>query len=347
MPNLSDSFFARLPKIALHDHLLGTVRLETFQDLARARGAAITEAGIADFYDATKKLGAMRVLRVLETQVLREAADFHRITYEYLAGHAAQAVRHAEIFWNPTPSAENAADYARLASGIIAAMADAERDFGITARLIPAIDREAPPSAATAMVEWMIARPDPRVVGIGIDYNETRGPPELFAEAYALAARHGLRRTAHAGEFGCPAANIRTAIRDLGVERLDHAYTALDDAALCREIADRGIVVTVVPTNTYYRRTLAPERWAVDHPIRRMPAAGLAIHPNTDDPPIHHIDPARCWAMMHRDFGFGVDEIRQFMLNGVAGAFVEDGMKAAWATGFEAEFDALLQETTR
>ncbi len=345
MPKLPDAFFARLPKIALHDHLLGTIRQGTFQALARARGAAVTDAEIADLYDATKKLGAMRVLRILETQVLREAADFHRITYEYLEGHAAQAVRHAEIFWNPTPSVDNADDYARLLSGITAAMADAERDLGITARLIPAIDREAPPAAALAMVEWMIARPDPRVVGIGIDYNENRGPPELFTEAYALAGRHGLRRTAHAGEFGCPAANIRTALRELGVERLDHAYTALDDPSLCREIEDRGIVVTVVPTNTYFRRTLPTERWAEDHPIRRMPAAGLAIHPNTDDPPIHHIDPAGAWAMMHRDFGFGAEDLRQFMLNGIAGAFVDDGMKAAWRRGFVPEFDALLQET--
>ncbi|MFO1286201.1 MAG: hypothetical protein U1F49_06530 [Rubrivivax sp.] len=41
------------------------------------------------------------------------------------------------------------------------------------------------------------------VAGVGIDYRETDRPPELFAEAYALARRHGLKATAHAGEFGC------------------------------------------------------------------------------------------------------------------------------------------------
>ncbi len=341
---MNRDFFRRLPKIALHDHLLGTTRCETFQDMARARGAAITAGEIADLYDPAKKLGAMRVLRVLETQVLREPADFHRITYEFLAAHAAQSVRHAEVFWNPTPSVASADDYARLLSGITAAMADAERDLGITALVLPSIDREAPPAAALAMVEWMVARPDRRAVGIGIDYNENKGPPERFIEAFTLAGRHGLKRTAHAGEFGCPASHIRTTLRDLQVERLDHCYTVLDDPALCREIADRGIIITVVPTNTYYRRTLPPERWAADHPIRRMPPAGLAIHPNTDDPPIHHIDPEGCWAMMQEDFDFGVADIRQFMLNGIAGAFVDAGTKAAWHKTFSAEFDTLLQE---
>ena len=346
MTPLDHALFRHMPKIALHDHLLGTIGCATFQALARARGAAITDDEIADLYDPAKKLGAMRVLRVLETQVLREASDFHRITYEYLAGHAAQGVRHAEIFWNPTPSVANAAAYARLLSGITAAMADAQADHAITALVLPSIDREAPPEAALAMVEWMIARPDKRAIGIGIDYNENKGPPELFTAAYALAGRHGLKRTAHAGEFGCPAAHIRTALHDLAVDRLDHCYTALEEPDLCREIADRGVVITVVPTNTYYRRTLPPERWAEDHPIRRMPAAGLAIHPNTDDPPIHHIDPEGCWAMMHEAFGFGAADIRQFMLNGIEGAFVDAGTKAAWRQGFAAEFDALLQEKT-
>ncbi len=344
MRALDRDVFRRMPKIALHDHLLGTIRCETFLDLARARAAAITEDEITALYDPAKKLGAMRVLRVLETQVLREPADFHRITHEYLAAHAAQGVRHAEIFWNPTPSVTDADGYARLLSGITAAMEDAERDLGITGLVIPSIDREAPPATALAMVEWMIARPDRRAIGIGIDYDENKGPPERFIAAYALAGRHGLKRTAHAGEFGCPPAHIRTTLRELGVDRLDHAYTALLDPNLCREIADRGVVVTVVPTNTYYRRTLPPERWAEDHPIRHMPAAGLAIHPNTDDPPIHHIDPEGCWAMMHEAFGFGAADIRQFMLNGIDGAFVDAGTKAAWRARFTAEFDALLQE---
>jgi adenosine deaminase len=50
-------------------------------------------------------------------------------------------------------------------------------------------------------------------------------------------------------------------------------------------------VFTVVPTNSYYLRTLAPERWALDHPIRQMPSMGIRIHPNTDDPTLHHVDP--------------------------------------------------------
>ncbi len=347
MSALPAGFFAAMPKIALHDHLLGTISEATFQDLAQASHAGITAGEIAGFYiRGEKPVGVLRAFRALEAEVLRSPADFHRITLEYLARHAAQGVHHAEIFWNPTGSCRSADDYARLLSGIAAGFEDAQAAHGITALLIPSIDREAPPEAAIAMVEWMAARPHEKAVGIGIDYNEVKGPPGLFIEAYRLAGRHGLKRTAHAGEFGCGPDNIRTALRDLAVDRLDHCYTALEDPDLCREIAGRGLIVTVVPTNSYYLRTLPKARWAEDHPIRRMPAAGLAIHPNTDDPTMHLVDSARCWQLMHEAFGFDATALRGFMLNGIDGAFVDAGTKRAWRATFTQSFDALLKDAT-
>lgn len=343
---LTEAFFRAIPKLALHDHLLGTIARETFQDLARLRGAAITAEEIAAFYiRGEKPVGVLRAFRALESEVLQQPEDFHRITYEYLAAHARHGVVHAEIFWNPTGSARNAAEYARLRSGILAAFEDARRDLGVSALLIPSIDREAPPEAAMALVEWMIEEPDPAAVGIGIDYNEAKGPPELFVPAYQLAGRNGLRRTAHAGEFGCPPANIRIAIHQMGVDRLDHAYTAVDDPELCREIVDRNLIVTVVPTNSYYLRTLPRESWAAEHPIRRMPGLGLRIHPNTDDPTMHLVDPSRAWSMMHRDFGFGPEALRGFLLNGIEGAFVEEAQKSVWRAEHLAAFDRLLKDT--
>ena len=68
-------------------------------------------------------------------------------------------------------------------------------------------------------------------------------------------------------------------------------------------------------------RTLPPERWALDHPIRRMPGLGLRVHPNTDDPTLHHVTPTGAWRMMVRAFGFGLDDLRSFMHNGLEGAW--------------------------
>src|SRR3954467_10416222 len=218
-----EEFFRRLPKVELHCHLLGTVRRATFIELAQIAGARMPREEIEAFYiRGEKPVGVLRALRTLD-EIIRRPEQLHRLTAEYLEDAAAHGVRYAEIFWNPTGTARiSGIPYARAQDAIARAMREAK---GIIARLIPASDREATPADALDMVHWVIAARAPEVVGLGIDYSEIDRPPQMFAEAYRLAAKAVLRRTAHAGEFGCPWTNVRDAIEVLSVDRIDHGYT--------------------------------------------------------------------------------------------------------------------------
>jgi adenosine deaminase len=343
-PALSEAFFHALPKVELHCHLLGTVQQATLTHWVQREHAPLTPEEISAFYTrGAKPVGVLRVLRALEQQLMRHPDDLARLAREYLAAAAAHQVRYAEFFWNPTGAARDSGiAYADGLAAVREAMAQTEAEHGIASRLIPAIDREASPREALEMVQWVVAHPCAEVVGIGIDYRENDRPPELFLEAYALARRHGLKTTAHAGEFGMPWTNVRTAVEVLKVDRIDHGYTVVDAPDFARQCADAGIVFTVVPTNSYYLRTLAPERFAQDHPIRRMPGMGLAIHPNTDDPTLHLVTPTQAWQKMHAEFGFGVEELRAFMHNGLRAAWVDEATRRPWAAAFDAGFDRAL-----
>ncbi|MCW5320883.1 adenosine deaminase [Verminephrobacter aporrectodeae subsp. tuberculatae] len=342
-PASLEAMLRALPKVELHCHLLGSVRHDTFRGLNRRAGAPLTDAAIDGFYTRGEKpVGVLRVLRALETRLLRCADDLHQITFEYLQDAAAHQVRHAEFFWNPTGTLRGSGmAYALAQDAIVRAIHDAQREFGIAGRLIAAIDREASPDAAVQMVQWVTARRCDEVVGIGIDYREVDRPPELFAQAYADARKAGLRTTAHAGEFGMPWTHVRSALDLLRVDRIDHGYTVVDQPDFARACAERGVVFTVVPTNSYYLRTLPPERWACDHPIRRMPGLGLRIHPNTDDPTLHQVTPTQAWLMMVRDFGFGIDDLRGFMHNGLQGAWIDDTQRRQWRAEWDQSFDLL------
>lgn len=347
------AFLHALPKVELHAHLLGTVREATFRQLVQRAQAPLSDDEITAFYTrGDKPVGVLRVLRALDSWLIRQPDDLHRLVYEYLLDAAAHQVRHAEFFWNPTGTAvESGIAYRDALPAIRRAIADARHDAGIDGWLIAAIDREAPPAAATEMVQWVLDHRADEVLGIGIDYREVDHPPEHFAAAYALARQHGLRTTAHAGEFGMPWTNVRTAVDELQVDRVDHGYTVVDAARagepgardFVARCADRGLVYTVVPTNSYYLRTLAPERWAADHPIRHMPGLGLRIHPNTDDPTLHHVDPTGAWAQMVQHFGFGLADLRGFMHNGIDAAWVDDTTRRRWRAEFSRSFDTLAQ----
>jgi adenosine deaminase len=337
------AFFLRLPKVELHCHLLGAVRRDTFEALSLKHQAPFSREDVAGFYRREgKPTGVLRVLRALESHVLLEPDDFRRITYEYLEDAARESVRHAEFFWNPTATLRDVGlSYADVQTGILRGMADAETDFGIRSLLIPAIDREASTAEANEMVRLVIASRHEAVAGIGIDYRETDRPPELFGEAFRMAKAAGLRTTAHAGEFGTPWTNVATVIDELQVDRVDHGYTVIDNSELVQRCVEKGMVFTIVPTNSYYLRTLEPQRWAIDHPIRRMVELGLKVHPNTDDPTLHHISPAGTWELMYSHFGYVARDLRTMMLNGIDGSWVDEDRKRSWRTQWTAEFDAM------
>lgn len=345
-------FLHAIPKVEIHCHLLGTVRHATFRELAARAAQRAKDGGTsvpltqqeadAFYLRGEKPVGVLKALRALDAHLIATPDDLHRITYEYLEDAARHNVRHAEFFWNPTGTARDSGiAYPVALAAIVRAIADARSDHGIHGWLIPAIDREASPQDATEMVQWVIDHRCDEVLGIGIDYSEVNRPPEKFAQAYALARQGGLKTTAHAGEFGMPWTNVRTAVELLQVDRIDHGYTVVDAPDYARQCADRGIVFTVVPTNSYYLRTLPKDRWAMDHPIRRMPALGLRIHPNTDDPTLHKVTPTQAWMMMVCDFGFTVDDLRGFMGNGLDGAWMDDTTRRVWRADFDREFDDL------
>jgi adenosine deaminase len=337
-----EEFLRALPKVELHCHLYGAVRKETFAQLAQTHRAPITAAQIDAYYTRPRRpWPTNNVLRALDDYLVKKPDDLYRIALEYLQDAAAHSVRYAEFFWNPTATVRSGIPYPAAQSALARAIRDAEVAFGITGRLIPAIDRERGPAAACEMVQWVTTHRAPEVLGIGIDFNEADHPPEFFAEAYKAARLAGLHVTAHAGENGVTWKNIETAIDVLQVERVDHGYTVVDNPALSRRCAESGIVFTVVPTNSFYLRTLADERWSLDHPIRKMPALGLRIHPNTDNPTLHKVTPTRAWQMMVEDFGFGLDAIRGFMLNGLDAAWIDASQRAHWRRDWTNEFDTL------
>jgi adenine deaminase len=323
--------------------LLGTVRKQTFAQLVTVADSPLSETEVELFYTrGDKPVGAIRVLRALDEYLLRKADDFYRITIEYLQDAAAHNVRYCEFSWNPTGSQMfSGLSYRQIIQALQSAIEHAQQQWGIQARVIAAIDREAPVAAAEQMLDLVLQHRSEHVVGIGLDYREENFPPQLFAAVYQRAKNAGLFCTAHAGEFGMPWTNVQSALNDLKVDRIDHGYTVVDNPQLVQECVERGMIFTVVPTNSYYLRTLPKERWALDHPIRKMQQAGLKLHPNTDDPTLHHVNPTQAWQMMADSFGFSRIDLRVCMLNGIEGAWVDESIKTRWRKEWSHDFDQL------
>lgn len=299
-----DSYLTALPKADLHCHLLGTVRASTFAELARREGLELpadpeliyasinsrppdpelyrnTRIPMPQGRSADEPATSYSLFQVSEwvRSVLTDADDLTRITYEaFEAAHRA-GTWHLEVSFDAIPAHLAHLGYSGWVEAHAEGIRRAERDFGMTGRLLAAIDRSGTGGQALDWVRTVVEHPHEYVAGIGLDNLETAGPPERFAEAYRLAGEAGLRRTAHTSEHVPAAQNAVTCLDVLGCDRLDHGYFVLEDEAVVARMREQQVAFTVASTTS--RRSWRPWRKAS---ILAMLDAGLNVFPCSDDP---------------------------------------------------------------
>ena len=120
---------------------------------------------------------------------------------------------------------------------------------------------------ADGLTGWDLAGPE-----------EAFPDPLLHARAFATAREAGLRITVHAGEWG-GAAQVRRSLA-LDPARIAHGPGAIDDPALCRELAARGVPLDLCPTSNW-QAGIVPSIAA--HPLARLHRLGVPVTLSTDD----------------------------------------------------------------
>lgn len=341
-------FLRKMPKAELHYHLLGGVRMNTMLDLAHKYGVDLSEKDAKSYYRAFAHenevmKGGIAALNFLYP-LLRETEDYERVAYEILEDAKNTGVRYVEFFWNPN---DTTLPYKDVTLALAKVFEQAEKEWDISAYLIPSINREKSPEEAVEMVNWMIDFSHDRVLGIGIDYREDNAPIEKFWKAYRLAKENDLRLTGHCSEFGLHWRNVETGLDLIGLERIDHGYTVTENPDLMARCAKDGIPFTVVPSNTFFlKKWPKHQEWQLNHPIRQMAKAGMTIIPATDDWHMHDTNGQKCYQVMIEDFGFDLDGIRQCIENGINAAWQPESVKEQWREIWLAEFDTLRSQLT-
>lgn len=363
--SLPADYVARMPKADLHCHLIGTVRASTFAELARREGLdlpAEPERVYADINSLPPDPDLYRNTRIpvpqhrspdepevsyslfqvsrWVTEVLRDADDLTRIVYEaFEEAHRVSATRHLELFFDAPPAHLESLGYTGCVEAYAEGIRMAERDFGMSGFLIQGIDRSRSGEHAVELVRQVVDNPHEYVAGIGLDNLETAGPPERFAEAYALAGRAGLGRTAHSSEHSPTAVNTLTCLDVLGCDRIDHGYYVLEDDAVVERLREQGVAFTVASTTS--RRSWRPWRRAS---IRAMLSAGLNVIPCSDDPGMFPTSLAAEYGILAEDIGATADQLRAMALGGVDASWLPADRKAALRARFEEELAALDAE---
>jgi adenosine deaminase len=328
-----------LPVAELHLHIEGTLEPELLVRLAARNDVALPTTDPEELRARYKfdSLQAFLDLHYSNLRVLQTEQDFYDLAQAYLARAAAAGVRRAEIFFDPQTHLGHGVPLAAVFGGLTAALADGERQHGISAGLILCFLRDLGAEAAAAMLRAALPFRG-QFIGVGLDSTEIGYPPALFEQVYRQAAAEGLRLVAHAGEEGGPD-YVREAIDLLHVERVDHGVRSMEDPGLIAELRDRRIALTVCPLSNVALRVVDT---LADHALPQMLDDGLLACVNSDDPAYFGGYVDANLAAVQTAFCYSNAALATLARNSFAATFAPQDDKRRW----QAEVDSWLASSS-
>jgi adenosine deaminase len=313
-----------IPKAELHIHIEGALEPELMFDIAAKNGLRLPFESIADIRRAYnfKNLQSFLDIYYEGARVLLDEDDFYRLTRTYLQKAVEQNVRHTEIFFDPQTHTERGIKFGTVVEGIHRALMDAERQLGLSSKLIMCFLRHL--SAADAMNTLKEALPfKDWIAAVGLDSSESGFPPEKFKEVFDMARQKGFKTVAHAGEEG-PPEYIWQALKLLKVERIDHGVRCVEDTGLVEYLVKNQIPLTVCPLSNIKLKVFDRlER----HNLLKMLELGLRVTVNSDDPAYFGGYIEENFQAMHEALDLDYQNIHQLSRNAFEASFLEPAEK--------------------
>lgn len=334
-----------LPKVDLHRHLEGSLRLETLAEIAREHGIDLPSYELEhlrpyvqitdDPPDFTRFLEKFRFLHRFYTT--RQAVE--RVAYEAVIDAAADNVRYLELRFNPAAlSRVQGFDYTEVVDWVIDAVERAQAEAPIMIRLLCTLVRHEPIEVAERVVEVALSRRERGIVGVDLAGDEIQFAAGPFRNLFRRAADGGLGVTIHAGEAG-GAENVREAIEDLGAQRIGHGIRAIENSDVIKLLRDNHITLEVCPTSNL--QTGVMQKFG-HHPLRDLNLLGVPVTINTDDPSVSDTTLTDEYLVTIMGMDITLENIRDFNRTSINAAFLPQSERDRLMQQIMPEFDALL-----
>jgi adenosine deaminase len=334
------TFYKQLPKVDLHRHLEGSLRLRTLLEVGRAHGLSLpntnrlrelVQIGDEEPFTFENFLSKFQTLRLF----YRSPEIIARLTREAVEDAAADNVRYLELRF--TPVALGRAEgfpLDQVVGWVIKGTQEAEAELGVKTRLIASVNRHEDPELAAQVASIAADHVQDGIVGLDLAGDEAGFSGLLFTGVFKEARQAGLHITVHAGEWG-GANNVREAIIHLGAERIGHGVRVLEDPSVTALAKERQTAFEVCITSNYQSGVIPT---LSVHPFPRMLSLGLNATLNTDDPSISNIKLSDEYRLACEELGVSQQVLKERILTAAQAAFLPEAerqqLKAALAQEF-------------
>lgn len=328
---------AKLPKVHLHLHFTGSMRVSTLREMADEQGIRLP-ANLLDNVALSvpaDQRGWFRFQRSYDAarKVVSNEPAMRRIIREAAEDDAREGSRRLEIQVDPT-------SYAPFVDGLTPALeiiVDEARQSswttGVEVGVIVAASRIKHPLDARTLARLAVSFAGDQpgdVIGFGLSNDERRGTTSDWAAAFNIARRGGLKTMPHGGELLGPD-HIRDVITHLKPTRIGHGVRSAEDPELLARIVDAGIALEVCPASNV-ALGVYPDETAV--PLQQLFESGAQIALGADDP-LLFLSRLTDQYTIARDLGATDRQLAQLATSSIDASLASQDSKRTWRAEVE------------
>lgn len=319
-----------LPKIELHCHLDGSLRVETVIELAKKENIQLESYD----YDYVKNLLTVEedcdsldeyLKRFdLPNEVLQIKENLRRASYELLEDAVKDNVKYIEVRFAPIFHTKKGLALEEIIESVIDGIRDAENKYDIKGNVIIScirgLDLEHVYESINASEKYL----GKGVVAIDLAASEREDFAYEYIEAMKIAKEKGFRITIHAGETGF-GKNVRDAINLLGAERIGHGVYIFNDVEAYKLVKENGITLEMCPKSNLDTKAVNSYE---EHPIYKYHKDNIKVNLSTDNRTVSNINLNQETNKLVETFKVDIDEYKKIYINSVNAAFCDDETKA-------------------
>ena len=320
-------FIKKSPKAELHLHIEGTLEPEQMFALAKRNNIQIPFKNISETKKAYNFSNLESFLKIYYegAKVLIKEQDFFDLTWAYALKCRENNVVHTEIFFDPQTHVNRGISFDTVINGIYKALQKANKEFGLTFKIIMCFLRHLDEESGFAMLDQASAHKE-KIVGVGLDSSEIGNPPSKFKKLFEKAIAKGFLTVAHAGEEG-PPEYIWEALDHLKVKRIDHGVQCLKDKRLIEKLRNSQTPLTVCPLSNIKLQVF---KKLEEHNLKKMLDQKLMVMINSDDPAYFggyiNKNLIECQAALN----LSLNEVKTLLINSFKSSFLKEEKKREW-----------------
>ena len=319
-----------MKRIDLHNHLDGSLPVETVLELAKMSGVALpadTVDGIRAYLTVEPDCTSLNEYLekfAIPVSVLQTEECLEKAVYDTMKDLDARGVCYAELRFAPGQHLQRGLTQEQVTAAAVRGLNKALAELPIRGQLILCCMRGADEAVNRETID--VTR---EFLGRGVCCADLAGAEALFftgdyKDLFAYAAARGVPYVIHAGEADGP--DSMWAAIEMGAKRIGHGIAAMQDEKLMAYLKEHQIPLEVCVTSNV--QTKGAASYEV-HPILRMLEYGIAVTMNTDNMTVSGTNLDNEAGLIASRLGMTAQQEKAMLENSICAAFLSGEEKDA------------------